>query len=180
MKTSNEIKNKYSKWFASVAALFGVVIVFYFFTAASASNKDTTSPAMNTSAPQFTLTDIEGNPVSLSKLRGKVVILDFWATWCPPCRMEIPDLIALQKQYGSQGLQIIGIGLDEKNTVASFVKQHGINYPVAIGTDEVSNLFGGISGIPTTFIIDKQGNIQNKFEGYTKKNVFEKEIKKLL
>jgi cytochrome c biogenesis protein CcmG/thiol:disulfide interchange protein DsbE len=131
-------------------------------------------------APQFTLSDMAGRPISLSNYRGKVVILDFWAPWCPPCRREIPDFISLQDQYASQGLQIIGIGLDQPNNVASFVQQYGINYPVAIGDDAISNLYGGISGIPTTFIIDKEGNISNKFEGFTNRTVFEEEIKKLL
>jgi peroxiredoxin len=131
-------------------------------------------------APQFTLTDITGHPISLSNYRGKVVILDFWASWCPPCRREIPDFISLQKQYASQGLQIIGIGLDQPNNVAAFVQQYGINYPVAVGDDAISNLYGGVSGIPTTFIIDKEGNISNKFEGFTDRTVFEQEIKKLL
>jgi peroxiredoxin len=131
-------------------------------------------------APAFTLTDLDGKPVSLSDFRGKVVVLDFWATWCPPCRMEIPDFTDLQKEYGSQGVQIVGIALDEPDKVQAFARQNGINYPVLLGSDEISMKYGGIEGIPTTFIIDKSGEIVNRFEGYQPRKVFETEIKKWL
>lgn len=131
-------------------------------------------------APAFTLTDLSGKSVSLADFRGKVVVLDFWATWCPPCKMEIPDFIGLQKQYGSHGVQIVGVALDEPEKVAAFAKEHGMNYPVLLGTDAITARYGGIEGIPTTFIIDKSGKIVNKFEGYRPRQVFESEIKKLL
>lgn len=132
------------------------------------------------SAPAFTLTDLSGKPVSLSDFRGKVVILDFWATWCPPCKKEIPDFVELQKQYGSQGLQIVGIALDQPNKVMDFTKQNGINYPVLLGNEATTVTYGGIDGIPTTFIIDKKGKIINRFEGFRPRSVFESEIRKLL
>ncbi len=131
-------------------------------------------------APAFTLNDINGRPVSLSDFRGKVVVLDFWATWCPPCKREIPDFIELQSHYGSQGLQVIGVGLDEPDKLKSFAAGHGMNYAVLLGTDAIAMRYGGISGIPTTFIIDKNGNIADRFEGFTSKDVFESEIKRLL
>ncbi len=133
-----------------------------------------------TVAPSFTLTDIHGRTVSLSDFRGKVVILDFWATWCPPCKKEIPDFIDLQREYGARGVQIVGVGLDEPENIREFARSHGINYPVLLGNDEVSSLYGGISGIPTTFIIDKQGNIAVRFEGFTQRAAFEREIASLL
>jgi peroxiredoxin len=180
MKKTSERKNKYSQWIIWSVVLIGVVSTFYIVNGSSAPHQSSDSPTMNVAAPQFTLTDIGGRPVSLSNYRGKVVILDFWAPWCPPCRREIPDFIVLQNQYASQGLQVIGIGLDQPNNVASFVQQQGINYPVVVGDDAISSLYGGVSGIPTTFIIDKQGNIKNRFVGFTSKGVFEEELKKLL
>jgi peroxiredoxin len=131
-------------------------------------------------APAFTLVDLAGKSVSLSDFRGKVVVLDFWATWCPPCRREIPDFINLQKQYAAQGVQIIGIALDEPEKVQAFARDNGMNYPVLLGNDAISALYGGIEGIPTTFIIDKTGRIVNKFEGFRPRGTFEAEIKKLL
>jgi peroxiredoxin len=131
-------------------------------------------------APAFTLTDLAGKSVSLADFRGKVVVLDFWATWCPPCKREIPDFIDLQKEYGSQGVQIVGIALDEPDKVKAFAAQNGMNYPVLIGSNEVAMKYGGIEGIPTTFIIDKSGKIVNKFEGFRPRQIFETEVKKLL
>ena len=131
-------------------------------------------------APQFTLSGVHGETIALSAYRGKVVVLDFWAPWCPPCRQEIPDFIALQNAYASKGLQVIGVGLDKPQNIASFEVQEGINYPVALGNNDVADLYGGVDGIPTTFIIDRQGNIRRKFVGYTDKGTFENEIKRLL
>jgi len=131
-------------------------------------------------APAFTLRDLDGSPVSLADFRGKVVVLNFWATWCPPCRREIPDFIDLQEEYGSRGVQIVGIALDEPEKVQAFARQNGMNYPVLLGSDEVSMKYGGIEGIPTTFIIDKNGRIVNRFEGFRPREVFETEIKQLL
>jgi len=131
-------------------------------------------------APAFTLVDLNGKSVSLSDFRGKIVVLNFWATWCPPCRREIPDFIDLQKEYGSRSVQIVGIALDEPEKVQAFARQNGMNYPVLLGSDEVSMKYGGIEGIPTTFIIDKNGRIVNRFEGFRPREVFETEIKQLL
>ncbi len=168
----------YTKWFVWAAVIIGAVSIYYNMTPHAAD--PTTVAAGKGTAPDFSLSAIDGKHVSLSAYRGKVVILDFWAPWCPPCRKEIPDFIALQQQYASQGLQIIGIGLDEPANVVSFVRQNGFNYPVAVGDDAISNRYGGVDGLPTTFIIDRQGTIRNRFEGFTERAVFEREIKKLL
>jgi peroxiredoxin len=180
MKKIPKKKNKYPKWIVWSGVLIGAVSIFYVMSSSSTPRQYSPASNTNAAAPQFTLTDVVGHPITLSNYRGKVVILDFWAPWCPPCRREIPDFISLQNQYTSQGLQIIGIGLDQQSNVAAFVQQYGINYPVAVGDDAISNLYGGVSGIPTTFIIDKEGNISNKFEGFTDRTIFEQEIKKLL
>jgi cytochrome c biogenesis protein CcmG, thiol:disulfide interchange protein DsbE len=138
-------------------------------------------PAGQTSnAPDFTLTDTNGKQVSLSDFRGKVVVLDFWATWCPPCKMEIPGFIELQKTYGAKGVEIVGVALDEPARVAEFAAKNGMNYTVVLGTDEIALKYGGIDGIPTTVLIDRNGKIVNRFEGYHSKDSFESEIKKLL
>jgi peroxiredoxin len=131
-------------------------------------------------APAFSLPDLSGEVVSLADFRGKVVVLDFWGTWCPPCRREIPDFISLQKEYGAEGLQIVGVALDEPEKVQDFARQNGMNYPVLLGTNNVAVLYGGIEGLPTTFIIDRSGRIVSRLEGYRAKSVFEEEIRRLL
>jgi len=133
-----------------------------------------------TIAPDFTLQDISGKEVSLSDFKGKVIILNFWATWCPPCRKEIPVFIELYKKYKDEGLVIIGISLDREGekVLIPFVKKFGINYPVLIGTKKVVDAYGGIRGIPTTFIIDKKGKIRKKHIGLplNPKEFFENEF----
>jgi thiol-disulfide isomerase/thioredoxin len=130
-------------------------------------------------APDFTLKDINDNDIRLSDFRGKVVILDFWATWCPPCRKGIPDLVELQEKY-SDDLMIIGISLDQANTikeVVPFSRSYGINYPVVYGNASVVNQYGGIEAIPTSFIIDREGNIVNKYVGLIPKQEYEKYLR---
>lgn len=137
-----------------------------------------TSSNEQPTAYDFKLKSIEGKEVKLSDFKGKVVILDFWATWCAPCREGIPDLIDIQKNY-SKDVQIIGITVDENpmKVVPPFVKEYKINYPILIGTDEVYQKYGGIDAIPTTFIIDKNGKILKKHIGLVEKEVLINEIK---
>lgn len=133
-------------------------------------------------APLWELKDMEGKAVKSSDFKGRVVILDFWATWCGPCRMEIPGFVELQKQYGQQGLTVIGVSLDQEgpSIVKPFLKKFGINYPVVMGDRKIDQAFGGGEGLPTTFIIDREGRIVKKHIGYAPKEEFEKEIKPLL
>ncbi len=147
---------------------------------ASASAQGASSA--RTPAPDWKLTDLNGKRVSLSDFHGKVVILDFWATWCMPCRIEIPHFIELQKQYGDKGLAVIGVSLDEQgpDVVKKFVKQLSVNYPIVIGNEKVADAYGGIVAIPTTFVIDRQGRIVSQHMGYNDKATFEKEIQSLL
>jgi len=134
------------------------------------------------SAPSFTLQDLNGKPVSLSDFKGKVVILDFWATWCPPCVIEIPHFIELYEQYKDQGFAMVGISLDSAgiSVVKSFARKYQINYPILMTDGQVDRVYGGITAIPTTFVIDSAGNIRRKYIGYRDKAVFEADIKALL
>jgi len=142
----------------------------------------TTSTTGGKTAPAFTLQDLNGKNVTLADFRGKVVILDFWATWCPPCIKEIPDFIELYEQYKDKGFAMLGISLDQEgiSVVKSFAQKVKINYPIMMTDGRVDKAYGGITNIPTTFVIDPAGNIQKKYVGYIEKAVFEADIKALL
>lgn len=133
-------------------------------------------------APEFALQSTTGKTIKLSDYKGKIVMVDFWATWCPPCRKGVPDLIDLQKKY-KNNLVIIGISLDygkTKDDVKPFIKDFKINYPVVYYDEKVLNDYGGIESIPTTFIIDKEGYIVNRHVGLYPKYIYEEEIRELL
>lgn len=118
--------------------------------------------AANTqSLRRWKLADLDGKPVSLADFKGKVVILDFWATWCAPCRDEIPGFVELQKKFADKGHVVVGISLDQEGAalVQKFVKQHGVTYPVVLGNQEVAAAYDGIDALPTTFIIDREGKV---------------------
>jgi peroxiredoxin len=137
--------------------------------------------ATGSSAPDFSVTDIDGKKFSLSDYRGKVVLLDFWATWCTPCRAEIPHFVDMQQQLGPQGFQVIGISMDdEAKPVKEFSDQFKINYPVALGDDKLAQSFGGVLGLPVNFLIDRDGNVVKKFLGATDVSVIDKEVADLL
>ena len=133
-------------------------------------------------APSWELKDLEGKTVKLADFKGKVVLLNFWATWCPPCRQEIPDLVALQNQYRDKGLVVIGISLDEKGPapVKAFVNRMKINYPVVMGDQKTAAAYGGIEAIPTTFYIDRAGNVAGVHQGGADRATFEAALKPLL
>lgn len=133
--------------------------------------------------PSFVLNDLSGSAQNLQDYKGKVLIIDFWATWCAPCRKEIPDFIALQDEYREKGLEVIGISLDDSlRDLTDFVKTNQINYTILYRDQErkIVDVFGGIKGIPTTFIIDREGNVVNKFVGLREKEVFRDAIEPLL
>jgi cytochrome c biogenesis protein CcmG/thiol:disulfide interchange protein DsbE len=132
-------------------------------------------------APDFKVEGLDGKALSLADSRGKVVLLNFWATWCGPCREEIPDLIALQQKYRDQ-LQIIALTVDEDDAamVKKVVAQSGINYPVAMSPEDVRTQYGGITALPTSFILDTQGRIVQKHEGLRDPALYETEIRALL
>lgn len=133
-------------------------------------------------AADFSLKTLEGKEVKLSDYKGKIVIIDFWATWCPPCRKGIPDLVELQKEFNDK-LVVIGISLDQQNTIkdlAPFIKQYGINYPVVLGNEKVVRDYGNIQAIPTSFIIDQTGNIVDTHVGLVPKSTYTNKINRLL
>jgi thiol-disulfide isomerase/thioredoxin len=132
-------------------------------------------------APEFQLDGLDGKPLSLASERGKVVLLNFWATWCGPCRAEIPDLIALQEKYAGK-LQIIGLTVDEDDAgvVKEAVARTGINYPVAMTSPEIRIKYGGIAALPTSFVLDTQGRVVQKHEGLRDPLLYETEIRALL
>jgi thiol-disulfide isomerase/thioredoxin len=131
----------------------------------------------------FTMTDIAGNDVSLSEFKGKVLLLDFWATWCGPCKVEIPHFIELQNKYGKDGLQIVGISVDDPiDKLEPYAREMKINYPIlqGLGHEEVQDAYGPILGIPVNVLISRDGKICATHTGLTAKEVFEREIRALL
>jgi thiol-disulfide isomerase/thioredoxin len=131
-------------------------------------------------APDLKITTLEGKPLTIAALQGKVVFLNFWATWCGPCRAEIPDLVALQNRYKGR-LQIIGLNLDDEEAdIRQYVEETGINYPVAMTSNDVRIQFGGIPALPTSFVLDTEGRVVQKHVGLWNPAVYETEIRALL
>jgi peroxiredoxin len=131
----------------------------------------------------FTIKDINGKDVALSAFKGNVVLLDFWATWCPPCRKEIPGFIALYKTYKSRGFVVLGVSVDESTSdVKKFIKTFKMDYPVLIGhdRDDLKKAFAPMPGFPTSFVIARDGTICFQHTGFTPLEQFEQKIKALL
>lgn len=146
------------------------------------SEKGQTIVFSDKKAADFNLKTLDGKTVKLSDYRGKIVIIDFWATWCPPCRKGIPDLISLQEEFQKE-LVVIGISLDQQNTIKDlnpFIERYKINYPVVLGDEKVVKDYGGINAIPTSFVVDQKGNIVDKHVGLVPKSVYTDKIKSLL
>ncbi len=133
-------------------------------------------------APDFTLASLDGNKVTLSEFRGKAILLNFWATWCPPCKVEMPWFEDLQKQYASQGLVVLGVAMDDSEpaTIAKFASQLGVNYQVLLGTNKVSDDYGDVQYLPTTFYIGRDGAIVDKMTGLLDRKDIEQAVKKAL
>jgi thiol-disulfide isomerase/thioredoxin len=133
--------------------------------------------------PEFSATDLRGRPVRSVDLRGKVVLVDFWATWCGPCKKEMPGYQQLLDRYGPKGFVVIGFKFDtmkDTEDPALFAKKLGVRYPIAVASDAVKNSFGGIEGLPTTLLYDRDGILRNKVIGFEYTRVFEEYLKKLL
>lgn len=132
--------------------------------------------------PSITLKDLRGRVHRLSDYKGKVVLLNFWATWCPPCRAEVPDLVRWQREYGKDGLQVIGITYPptKRANVRRFIRRHKVPYPVLLGTTDTKTLFIGGETLPVTVVIDREGNVRERIEGILLPEEFDEKIKPLL
>jgi thiol-disulfide isomerase/thioredoxin len=164
-----------------VVAVVAAAMLYFGFHMARRSGA-TPSLTKSTPAPDFTLQSLDGKNMSLSDLRGKAVLLNFWATWCGPCKIEMPWFIELQKQYGSQGLQIVGVAMDDssKEDIAKFASDMGVNYPVLLGKEAVGEAYGGVPALPESFLIGRDGKIVDKIIGLKGKAEIEDAIRKAL
>ena len=132
-------------------------------------------------APEFVRTDLDHKRLDLNAYRGKVVLLNFWATWCAPCQVEMPSFVAWQTKYGPRGLQVIGISMDDDPTLARIMYgKLKLNYPVAMGDVKLGDLYGGVLGLPITFLIDRHGVIQAEFQGESDLSKIERQMQSLL
>lgn len=142
----------------------------------------TLSAQVGEQAPEFSLKKGDGSTLTLSGLKGKVVVVNFWTTWCPPCRREIPDFIETYKNYNEKGVEIVGVSLDHQgwDVVTPFVKNNSINYPIVLGNVDTAKEYGDVRSIPTSFIVDKEGKIVEKFVGMLTKEQLEEILNKYL
>jgi len=165
--------------------LSGLLILFFVGGTACRKEKSHEIPhdrAEGWQAPSFVLSDLQGKTVRFSDFSDKIVIVNFWASWCGPCRMEIPQLVDLYNRFRDRGVVVIGIAIDPAGpeVLSKFAREMQINYPLLIGDEKVFYDFGGLVGLPTTFVIDRQGKVVDKHVGLVGPNVFEQRILSLL
>ncbi len=150
----------------------------------SADSADADSGVISGTAPAWELPLIGGGTLSSAELKGKIVVIDFWATWCPPCRAEVPGYVKLQDAFRDKGVVLVGISLDQganaEDKVVKFMEQNDINYPIVMGNPEVTEAFGGVDSIPTTFVVDRDGQLVNRKVGYKPTSYFEELLAGLL
>ncbi len=166
-----------------VIVAFAVALMLYVgFHAARHNNAPSTRLSQSKVAPDFSLQSIDGKTTRLSDFRGKAVLLNFWATWCGPCKIEMPWFVDLQNQYGAQGLQIVGVAMDDasKEDIGKFAKDMGVNYPILIGKEAIGDEYGGVPALPESFLISRDGKIVDKIIGLRGKAEIEDAVKKAL
>jgi thiol-disulfide isomerase/thioredoxin len=175
-------KNRNPLALVVVAVVIAGMLYAGFHFARRAGSASADNAMKNRPAPDFTLESLDGKTTRLSDFRGKAVLLNFWATWCGPCKIETPWLVELQNQYGSQGLQIVGVAMDDsgKDEIAKFAKEMGMNYPVLLGKEAVGDAYGGVAYLPQSFFIGRDGKIVDKIIGIDSRSVIEQGIKKAL
>ncbi|MFZ0593710.1 MAG: TlpA disulfide reductase family protein [Bryobacteraceae bacterium] len=167
--------------FLAIASLSLLLLIAYDATPTTRGTDNITPQAQRKTAPDFTLTGANGQPVTLSAYKGKVVLLDFWATWCGGCKVEIPWYIEFYKRYRSQGLAVIGVSMDEEGmkVVKPFLRQKGIEYPVVIGNEALAQRYD-LTSMPMTLLIDRTGKIAVSHTGVVDKEGFKSHIRELL
>jgi thiol-disulfide isomerase/thioredoxin len=150
---------------------------------ADAPPPDFPEPKKGSVAPDFSLKSLpDGKEIRLSSLRGKAVLVNFWATWCEPCKIEMPSLVDLQKKYGPQGLQIVGVAMDDADDkeISTFAHKMGVNYIVLRGTEKVGDLYGGVDRLPITYYLDRSGKVVDETLGMAGEATLEDAIKRAL
>jgi|SRR2546430_3827662 len=138
---------------------------------------------VGSSLPEFSVKDLRGHDISSADLRGKVVLIDFWATWCQPCKKEMPGYQKLLDKYAARGFAVIGFKFDtmmDTEDPLSFARKIGVRYPLAVASDDLKRMFGGIEGLPTTMLFDRQGVLRQKVIGFEYTDVFDADLKSLL
>lgn len=167
-----------------VVAVVAAGMLYFGFHTARRSGTDHAPGVLGygTPAPNFTLETLDGKNVSLSDFHGKAVLVNFWATWCGPCKIETPWLVELQNQYGSQGLQVVGVAMDDsgKEDIAKFAKDMGVNYPVLLGKEAVGDAYGGVPALPESFFVGRDGKIVDRIIGLKGRGEIEDSVKKAL
>jgi thiol-disulfide isomerase/thioredoxin len=162
-----------SRWLATVSLLATLAVA----PPPAIGQTLSTTGLLGKPAPAMKLKDLAGKPLDLAAYKGKVVIVDFWATWCVPCREEIPSFNALVKKYGAKGFAVIGVSMDDSaDPIPAFVKKYAVGYPVALGDSALADRFGGILGLPVAFVIDRDGLVRQRFDGMTSLADFEKAV----
>jgi|SRR5579862_310477 len=164
----------------ALVVAFGIYVGYHKARRSGASM--TSHVARSSPAPDFSLQSLDGKTTHLSDFRGKAVLLNFWATWCGPCKIEMPWFVDLQKEYGAQGLQIVGVAMDDASAqdIAKFAKDMGVNYPILIGKESVGDEYGGVPALPESFLIARDGKIVDKIIGLRGKAEIEDAVKKAL
>jgi len=171
------MKHRLSTGIAFTIALLAICIALPAPTPAAVTEAGARQPA-----PDFSLSDSAGTPIHLSAYKGKVVLLDFWATWCTGCKIEIPWYVEFQDKYKSSGLSAIGVSMDDDGwkSVKPWLAEHKLNYPIVIGSPDMAKLYGGIPSMPVTLLIDRNGKVADWHVGMVDKGAFEGEIQTLL
>jgi cytochrome c biogenesis protein CcmG/thiol:disulfide interchange protein DsbE len=165
-----------------VAIVISLMLVFGIQKARHTSTGKGGAKLLNQPAPDFALASLDGKTLKLSDYHGKAVLLNFWATWCEPCKIEMPWFVDLQKKYGPQGLQVLGVAMDDApvKDISDFSQKMGVNYPIVIGKEEVGTQYGGVQYLPSTFYISRDGKIIDRVFGLVSRSEIEANVQKAL